>query len=101
MMTAETKFVTDEEGRIEIGDGTLVKGLPQNGEDRFFYFQTRTEFTASTQGRDGSPTERKMAIRTTRRMAIGLLIPFLGDKQFQERVLKQNEEHAKGFFNSR
>lgn len=92
MMTAETKFVTDEEGRIEIGDGTRVKGLPQNGEDRFFYFQTRTEVTAST---------GKIAIRTTRRMAIGLLIPFLGNKQFQDRVLKQNEDHAKGFFNSR
>jgi hypothetical protein len=92
-MTAETKFVTDDEGRIVIGDGTRVKGLPRNGEDKFFYFQTRTAFTISTGG--------SISIRTTRRMAIGLLIPLLGAKSFQDQILKQNENHAKEFFNQR
>lgn len=90
-MTTETRFVTDENGRIEIGDGCRVPGLPKNGKGEFFYFQTRTEFTTAT---------GKVAIRTTRRMAIGLLPLFLSNKQFQDRVLKQNESHAKGFFTS-
>jgi hypothetical protein len=90
-MTVETKFVTDEEGRIAVSEKRGTKELPP--DNRFFHFQTRTVFTTSA----GST----IAIRTNRRMAAGLLEYFLDNKLLQDRVLKQNEDHAKNFFNRR
>lgn len=88
-MTIETKFVTDEEGRIAISEKRGTKKFPP--DERFFYFETRSTVTTS----DG----KTMSVRTMRRMAAGLMIYFLANEKFQERILKQNQDHAANFFN--
>jgi hypothetical protein len=92
-MDLKTSFVTDDDGHIAIEE-PFDDDIDDDA--RFFYFQTRTEMTFGE-----GDTAKTIAVRTSRKMAFGLLTYFLGNKTFQDLILRQNQAHATQFFNQR
>ncbi len=88
-MVLTTEFIKDDQDRIQLSEP--VHGLIVS--DRHFYFQTRTVISL--------PEDRKICVRSTRAMALGLLTYFLSNRPLQDLILKQNEAHAIDHFNTR
>lgn len=66
-------YITNKRGQIKIRKNA-----------QFFTFATRTIFSDS-------------AVKTTRRMALGLIDYFLANEDFQKRILAEGEAHARAF----